>query len=506
MTHPGRRAAAVALLAVTLLLAGCTSSGEGDADDPTRLTLGTVVDIPSYDPAELRSNGEYPQLWAPVYDTLLLRLPSGSPAPNLATEWSYDPTGTSLSLTLRDDVTFSDGTPFDAAAVAANIAHFRAGTGSDNYLAASITGVDVLDATHAVIRLGEPDPTLLAGLGGSLGAMASPASLQSDSLALEPVGSGPYLLDSARTVRGDRYVFTRNPDHWNAAAWPYDGLEVRVLSDVNARLNALTSGQVDGARLNIQVMDYAEDGGLQMHPNRVDWVGLAIVDRAGEVVPALADVRVRQAINLVFDRQGLLDALDLGQGAVSTQVVGRGSPAYDPALDDVYGYDVERARALMADAGWGGGFRVPMMDYSRYRTYQPFVEQALGSIGIGVDWESVPDQMAVDAQASGEYPILVLGQQAPTSAWDGLNLAYGNALNVFDSTHPEFSRLMQAARTASGAEQEAAFRAANAWLVENAWFAPWYHVDLIYATAPGTAIQVEPGSAGPPLRYYAPTS
>ncbi|MFC7329135.1 ABC transporter substrate-binding protein [Marinactinospora rubrisoli] len=506
MTRSTRRGGSAILLAVTLLLAGCGVQNDADSHGRDQLTLGTVVDIPSYDPAELRSNGEYPQLWAPVYDTLLERRPDGSVAPNLATEWSWDATHTELTLTLREGVRFTDGTPFDAAAVAANIEHFRAGTGSDNYLAAAITGVDAPDPARAVIRLDEPDPTLLANLGGSLGAMASPAALDDPAIALSPVGSGPYELDTARTVRGERYIFTRNPEYWNPDAWPYEQVEIRVLADVNARLNALTSGQIDGGRLNIQVMDYAAESGLEIHPNRVDWVGLAIVDRAGEVAPALADIRVRQAINLVFDRQAMLDALDLGQGAVSTQIVGATSPAYDPDLDSAYGYDVERARRLMAEAGWGEGFSVPMMDYSRYRVYQPFVEQALASIGISVDWRSVPDQMAVDAQSSGEFPLLILSQQAPTSAWDGLNLAYGNALNVFDSTDPEFERLMQTARTATGPAQEAAFREANAWLVENAWFAPWYQVDLVYATDPATALQVEPGSAGPPLRYYAPAS
>ncbi|GAB2888538.1 ABC transporter substrate-binding protein [Streptomyces mayteni] len=504
MGHKKRGVAAAALMALMLILAGCTSGGANRAGDTSSLTLGTVVDIPSYDPAELRFDGEYPQLWSPVYDTLLLRLPDSSLAPNLATEWSYNSDNTVLSLTLRDGVTFSDGTAFDADAVAANIDHFRAGTGHDNYLANAIADVDALDSRHVDIQLDKPDPTLLNSLSGSLGAMASPTALGTASLATEPVGSGPYLLNRTRTVRGDRYVFTRNPDHWNARAWAYDRIEIRVLSDVNARLNALTTGQIDGARLNLDVMDYAERSGVTTHPNQVDWLGLAILDREGQVAPALADVRVRQAINLVFDRQGMLDALGLGQGSVSEQIVGRDSPAYDPDLDDAYGYDVERARDLMAEAGWGEGFRVPMMDYSRYRTYQPFVEQALASINIRVDWRSMPDDAAIDAQFSGEFPILILGQQAPTSAWDGLGIAYDNALNVFESSDPEFSRLMETARVSSGPTQTEALREANAWLVENAWFAPWYHPDLIYATASDTTVRPEPGVAGPPLRSYAP--
>jgi peptide/nickel transport system substrate-binding protein len=305
-------------------------------------------------------------------------------------------------------------------------------------------------------------------------------------------------------VRGDQYVFTRNPDYWNAEAWPFDELVVKVFSDVNARLNALTSGQIQGARINVALMDQAEASQLEIHPNRVDWIGLNIMDRDGVITPALADVRVRQAINMVFDREGMLASIDLGQGTVTEQIVGEASSAFDEALNDTYEFDVDAAKDLMEEAGYEDGFSIPMMDYSRYKAYQPYVAQALGEIGITVDWVPVTDATAVEASISGDYPIIIMAQAAPAQSWDALNVAYQSSYNAFDSSDPELTELMETAQAGSGDEQTEAYKDANAFLVENAWFAPWYYLDLIYATSDDITIELQAGSAGPQLRYYAP--
>ena len=504
-----RLTGAIYATAVILALSACSGSTpapstSSSATTAPLLTLGTVVDVPSYDPADLRYGGEFPQLWAPVYDTLLKLDPDGGVSENLATEWSYNDDNTVLTMTLRDDVTFTDGAVFDASAVKANLEHFIAGSGTDRYLADSIASVDVVDEYEVAISLSEPDPVLEYYLAQSLGAVGSPEALSSESIKLEPVGSGPYVLDTVDTLRGDQYVFTRNEDYWNADDFPFDKLVVKVYSDVNARLNALTSGQIQGARLNVSLMDQATASGLELYPNRVDWIGLNIMDRDGVIVPELADVRVRQAINSVFDREGMLENIDLGQGTVTEQIVGEASSAYDADLNETYEFDVDAAKDLMEDAGYADGFTVPMMDYSRYKTYQPYVEQAFAEINIAIDWIPVTDATAVEESISGNFPILIMSQAAPAQSWDALNVAYQSSYNAFDTVDPEFTALMETAQSASGDEQEKAYRDANAWLVDNAWFAPWYYLDLIYATSDDIALEVQAGSAGPQLRYYAP--
>ncbi|GAB3849012.1 ABC transporter substrate-binding protein [Nesterenkonia populi] len=507
-----RLAAFSAVGGLLVACGGADTEGEGQngADDGTegqtaeQLTLGTVVDITSYDPAELRFEGEWPQLWAPVYDTLLKWETDGTVSENLATSWDYNEDNTVLSLELRDDVTFTDGEPFNAEAVQAGIEHFLAGAGVNRYRADAIESVDVTGDYSVDIVLSEPDPTLLADLGSSVGAIASPAALETDDIDLEPVGSGPYTLNTEETVRGEQYVFNRNEDYWDPESWPYDNIEIRVLSDLNARMNALSSGQIQAARLDIPLIEQAEGSGLDVHPNRVDWFGLNIVDRDGDIEPALAELEVRQAISMAFDRAGMLESLEDGQGVVSQQIIGESSPAYDESLDDYYEYDLDAARELMAEAGYEDGFTIPMMDYDRYSPYQPYVEQAFEELNIEIEWESVPTDDGPELELSGDYPILIMGQQAPGEAWDGLDLAYSASHNVFEVEDDEFSEYMETARETEGDEQVEAFQQANEWLVENAWFAPWYHRDLIYATSDDVEVDIQPGHAGPQLRNYGP--
>ncbi|WP_191089744.1 ABC transporter substrate-binding protein [Nesterenkonia ebinurensis] len=502
-----------ALAAVTGLAAACgngdtaeetNGNGAADTGEPTELTLATVVDISSYDPAELRFEGEWPQLWMPVYDTLLKWETDGSVSENLATSWEYNEDNTVLSIELRDDVTFIDGEPFNAEAVQANIEHFLDGTGVNRFRANAIESVEVTGDYSVDIILNEPDPTLLNDLGSSVGAMASPAALDDPSIDLEPVGSGPYTLNSEETVRGDQYVFERKEDYWDPESWAYDRIVIRVMSDLQARMNALSSGQVQGGRIDIPLIEQAEGAELTVHPNRVDWFGLAILDREGEVVPALAELEVRQAINIAFDRAGMLESIEQGQGVVSSQIIGQSSPAYDESLDEYYEYDLDQAQALMEEAGYADGFTVPMMDYDRYSPYQPYVEQAFAELNIEIDWVPVPTDDGPEEQLTGDYPILIMGQQAPESAWDGLNFAYEDSFNVFEVYDDELTEYMEAARATDGDEQVEAFRAANEWLVENAWFSVWYHRDLVYATADDVEVDIQPGHAGPQIRNYRP--
>jgi peptide/nickel transport system substrate-binding protein len=505
-SRTARRAAAAVALAASLALTSCAATGGAAGDDAaTELTIGTVVDVESFDPATLASSGDWPQIWGAVYDTLLKLEPDGSVSENLATDWEYSDGNTTLTLTLRDDVTFTDGTPFDAEAVKANIEHFQAGTGAAHYTADAIESVEVIDVDEVALHLSTPDPVLERSLALPLGAMASPAALETDEIALSPVGSGPYVLDEDASAKGAQYVFERNEDYWNPAEFPFDSLTIRVLSDVNARLNALVSGQIDAGRITPALAEQAEAQGLTVYNNPVDWVGLIILDREGELVPALGDVRVRQAINMVFDRPALLESLGLGMGSVTEQIVGIDSVAYDESLNDTYGHDIEAAKALMAEAGYADGFSVKMIDRDRYAQYMPYVEQALGELGITIEWVSLAEDVATADSFSGDFPMLIIANSAPVNSYEALNFAYGSTWNVFDNHDPEFDALMEKARTSSGAEQEEAYRAANAWLVENAWFVPWYYSDIVYATSSDVTVEVQSGDAGPQLRSFSPT-
>ena len=125
-----RTAAAAVAITGALALSSCAADTTGTTDGGGNLTLGAILAPTTFDPAGSEWGNRSPYYQA-VFDTLLLATPEGTIEPWLATEWSYDDTNTVLTLTLRDDVTFSDGSTLTGDVVKQNIERFQAGTSPD---------------------------------------------------------------------------------------------------------------------------------------------------------------------------------------------------------------------------------------------------------------------------------------------------------------------------------------------------------------------------------------
>ena len=138
----GPKAAATALtVSAALALTACGGTANSGARPPaaaTALTLGTIQDVRSWDPAQAHV-GHVLQPYQAVYDTLILRQPDGKLSPMLATDWKYNETNTKLTVDLRTDVTFSDGAKFDAEAAKANMDHFKKANGPQMAQLASLS-------------------------------------------------------------------------------------------------------------------------------------------------------------------------------------------------------------------------------------------------------------------------------------------------------------------------------------------------------------------------------
>ena len=311
-------AAIAAAVLLTVSACGGSSGDSGTSGGETgsggSLTLAAVTPPKSFAIGEMASNGPENHYYQAVYDTVLSLDKDGKPVANLATEWSYDATNTTLSLTLRDDVKFTDGTAFDAAAVKANLEKAKQSTGEAGSALRAVESVTVVDSTHADIVLSAPDPSLVDSLARSSGYMASPKALGNADLATKPVGSGPYVYDESKSTAGSTYAFTRNADYWNKAAYPYDSVEIKYLDDTTATLNGLRSGQIQGASgASSDLVTGAQQAGLtvtQFPSGGVE--GVWLWDRDGANTPALADEKVRQAINYAFDRKTIVDKIKGG--------------------------------------------------------------------------------------------------------------------------------------------------------------------------------------------------
>ncbi|MEE1621802.1 ABC transporter substrate-binding protein [Zafaria sp. Z1313] len=512
MTLRRRTALSAALAAGVLALAGCGGGGTpapgatGGGQASTTLTLGTVVDATAWDPAQAHV-GHYIQMYQAAYDTLIKRAPDGELEPMLATDWEWNEDNTVFTLNLRSDVTFSDGAAFNAEAVKANLEHFKEANGPQASTMNNVESVEVVDEDTVAYHLSAPDPALPFYLANAAGFMGSPEALGTDEIVSEPVGTGPYVIDKASTVTGSQYTFTKREDYWAPELQKFDTVVFKFMQDTTARLNALVSGQVDAALLDPKSEAQATGAGIELTTLPVDWQGLFLFDRAGEQVEALGDVKVRQAINHAIDRESMLQAILQGRGTVTSQILGETTAGYDEALDSYYDYDPEKAKSLLAEAGYADGFSLtlpvsPGFDPVIFSS----IAQQLGEVGITVQQDSVQGNDYRNNVLAGQYPAAFYGifQGEPWIAVGhhiGPNAAF-NPTGYTDETSKALIDRMQQ----GGEDADAAAKELGRYITEEAWFAPFFRVDQMYFNRPGITVEQQIQQAVPSLYNYAPAS
>lgn len=492
---PGLFAAALALAA-----AGCgggtggnAESARNDSPGERTLILANIVAASTQLASAAGWANQSPYLQA-VYDTLLHEAPDGSIEPWLATEWVYSSDNRILTLKLRTDVVFTDGTRFTADVAAQNLLRFRDGTSPNKARLANVADVKAI-ADHTVqITLSRPDPGLLSSLAQNPGLQESPAQFGAPDAETVPVGSGPYILDTTATVPGSRYVYHANPGYWAPEYRHYKKLVINVYDQEPTIVNAIATGEINGAQLpGSGSIRQIEAAGFTLYPQEISFNGLLILDRDGVTNKALADVRVRQAINYAIDRKAMLEAAANGLGTVTTQVIGPSSPAYDPALDGRYPYDPAKARQLLAAAGYPQGFQLtlPAVAGTGNLPLATLPAAFLGDVGIKVVYDQQADLASYfGGLTQGKFGVGWMQlQTSPSIAFVVADrIAKGGSFNPFNTARPEVTEWLERIYSGTAEEADAAAKALNAYIVEQAWFDPWYRNKTYFAADANTVV------------------
>src|SRR3954454_23047288 len=294
-----------AVLAGALLLGSLTACGGSSQAtakvDTSTLTLAIDSDSASFGFDPLRVSAAQRQFFEGLYDSLMTLQPDGSAGPGLAKDFSYNADNTVLTLTLKDDVTFTDGSKLDAALVKANLDR-RADPALSAYSAVAkggaqeITSVDVVSPTQVALTFAKPQPGFEKNLASTTGmSVGKNGVTDTSSLAATPDGSGPYTLAPA-TVKGNKYVLVKNDKSADASKYAFKKVVFSVVLDPQARANALVSGQADVAVLTSNTVDFAKSkgGGVSQIGGTVNT--MISFDKTGKTAPAFAQEKVRQAI------------------------------------------------------------------------------------------------------------------------------------------------------------------------------------------------------------------
>ncbi|BCW58646.1 ABC transporter substrate-binding protein [Arthrobacter sp. StoSoilB20] len=494
---------AAAGLATLVALTACVGqqSGGGGTVQSEVLRLGMVAPNTSFAPWETAWAIESPYLQA-VYDTLLRAEPDGTIVAGLAEKWEWDQSKTQLTLTLRDGVTFSDGTPLTAEVTADSLKRFRDGTAANAPYLSNVAKAEAVDAKTVLVTMKSPDPSLLTTLSQNAGIVGSAAMWTDPNAANSPVGSGPYVLDKDETVVGSSYVFDARADYWDADSVHYKTITMTLYGDATALMNAIKGGQVDAtaSQTPTQIPE-AEAAGYKTTLAESTWAGFVLADRTGKLNPALKDVRVRQAINHALDREGLVKGLAAGYGSPTAQTFDKTSDAYLPELDTAYSFDVEKSKSLLREAGYPNGFDLlmPSSNFVPEAEFAVYKEQ-LGKVGINVTWETTGDDL-FRKMLGGTWAAFPMNLETPKSGWAGIQFALAPwaPFNVLKTEDPKILEYMSQLSTAEGDDAKKISQDLNRYVVEQAWFAPTYRAQTAFFTKPGIAVELQSDNAYPYL-------
>lgn len=486
-----RLAAAATLCALSLAVAGCSGSGASGSQTSTQLSLQFPGPPVSLDPAKA-GNGSSTVFVSLAYDPLIYLSGKGEMVPDLAVKWGFtDQDNKVFELALREGVKFSDGSALDAKAAVASMNYFlKAGGG----LVGKVGPVDKIEAVGPMqVRITYKKPTPEApstltqynGMGNLIGpkGLAAP-----DSLLTSSDGTGQFVYDGTTSVAGNRYVYKKNPHYFQPAAQHFDSTVIRVINNPNAVLSAAQTGQVQYASGNANTAEAARRSGLKIRTAPFFNWSLNLVDRKGTVAPALADVRVRRAIALAFDRPALAKALAGDYATGSNQVLLRGTDGYDKNIG--YGYDVAKAKSLLAEAGYPKGFKLTVLTQSIIdpnSNYSQAVANALKAIGIDVTLKVQATgiaQFTADA-LSKKYAATIFPTAGTTMAELNSQITSGG-FNPFNSTDSELDSILHKAATATdAASRTAEYQKASKRLEDLAWTVPLFATQNISYAAAG---------------------
>lgn len=377
-----RRAGAVGIASAAMgslggLVAGNVLAQDDAADEgPT----GSITWAIESDPVNLIPFGAVAgaNMWGkePMYDSLLAWDTDLQIIPALAESYEAAEDATSYTFHLREGVVFHDGRPFTSADVvySLELAMNPPAPGIQLPWFDNVESVEAVDDFTVTVTMSQPDPTLPGVLAWGRYSPIVPNGIADEiNLLSEGIGTGPFQL--VEFVPNDRVVYTAFADHWNPGVPCVQDLTLKVLTDEQTRVAALRSGEIDGGNFTPDVvLTLQNDDSLEVLS------GLFAAPRVihfntKEDVP-WRDERVRRAISLAVDRQEIINNVYGGNAELSGAVPpGYGDyPLPNETLVEAYTPNLEEAQALMAEAGYEGGFDVTLQAIAAPRDYTQIAE------------------------------------------------------------------------------------------------------------------------------------
>jgi ABC-type transport system substrate-binding protein len=426
----------LAVAALTMLvLVGCGPSEAAEepeaeaaeAEGPQQggvLVFARSGDSVGLDPAR-ETDGESFYGSTQIFDNLVEFVPGTTEIqPALAERWDISDDGLEFTFYLREGVEFHDGTPFNAEAVKFSFDrqfvedHPYYDLGPWKYwgymdMSSIVDRIEVIDDQTVKFYLQKVEAAFLANLAMDFAAIVSPTAVEEYGAEFpsNPVGTGPFKFVS--WVKDDTITLDANEDYWGEG--PYlDRLIIRVIPDATARYLALKNAEVDvidfPSAEDLELMDEDENIELIQQPG----LNVGYIAMNNDKAP-FDDPRVRQAMNYAINRDEIIEGVYGNAGQVAKNPIPPTMWSYNDDIDP-YPYDPERARELLAEAGFPDGFSTDLWAMPVARPYNPnarriaeIVQAQLVDVGVDIEIVSYDWGTYLDRTDSGEHSMAMLG-------------------------------------------------------------------------------------------------
>ncbi len=401
--HPRRRRAGPTHLAAALLGLALTAGAAAQPKTGGTISVGLAQDPAIVDPIRTGTFTER-QLSTPVYESLFDIDPKGQAVPFLVESYTASDDLKTWRLKLRAGIKFHDGTPFDAAAVVANLD--RTSNPANRcrclQLMSVFQGWKALDPLTVEITLKAPNAAMPTILADAPGIMVSPTAFKADpqGIGIKPVGTGPFKF--VEWVRNSRFVVDRNPDYWQKGKPYLDRVVFRGMQNTETREAAFKSGQTD-----IIIQPTMHFISTMKSDRRHDVYSPAGFGTEGVYMntkkPPLDDIRIRRAVAHAMDRDLLIRTLGFGVSTPAYSPFGKGMAMITQPVADYPKFDVAKAQALVKAYGKPVEFTLSYNNTPATRHLAQSLQEMWGKVGIKVELEAFDQNRLVQNMSSKQF-------------------------------------------------------------------------------------------------------